>query len=98
MKKSLFFVYLLCGVLSLSAQIKPDALKLFRDGRSLDERGRTEEAKDAYTASVAICLTELSQNPRNLESSAAFSFSFIMMILSAGKYFALEAKNTSIFC
>lgn len=79
MKKSLFFIYLLCGVLSLSAQRKPDALKLFRDGRSLDERGRTEEARDAYTASVAICLAELSQNPRNLESYTVCTWSLLKL-------------------
>ena len=78
-KNLLVFVYLLCGVLSLVAQSKPDALKLFRDGRSLDERGRTEEAKDAYNASVAICLAELSQNPRNLDSYTVCTWSLLRL-------------------
>ena len=79
-KNHLFFVYLLCGVLSLSAQQrKPDALKLFRDGRSLDERGRVEEAKNAYEASVAICLAELSQNPRNLDSYTVCTWSLLRL-------------------
>ena len=80
MKKNLFFcIYLLCGVLALFAQKKPDALKLFRDGRSLDERGRTEEAKDAYNAAVAICLAELSQNPRNLDSYTVCTWSLLRL-------------------
>lgn len=78
-KSLLFFVYLLFAILSLFAQSKPDALKLFRDGRSLDERGRTEEAKDAYTASVAICLAELSQNPRNLDSYTVCTWSLLRL-------------------
>ncbi|MGP1437711.1 MAG: tetratricopeptide repeat protein [Treponema sp.] len=78
-KRSLFFIYILCGILSLSAQRKPDALKLFRDGRSLDERGRTDEAKDAYNASVAICLAELSQNPRNLDSYTVCTWSLLRL-------------------
>ncbi len=80
MKKNLlFFVCIFCCILSLYAQGKPDALKLFRDGRSLDERGRTEEARDAYTASVAICLAELSQNPRNLESYTVCTWSLLRL-------------------
>lgn len=78
-KKLLFSIYLLFAVLSLVAQSKPDALKLFRDGRSLDERGRTEEAKDAYTASIAICLAELSQNSRNLESYTVCTWSLLKL-------------------
>ena len=62
------FAILICVSGATYAQEKADALKLYRTGRSLDSAGRTEEAKTSYMAAVDVCLAELRQNPRNMES------------------------------
>ena len=60
-------------------QEKADALKLYRTGRSLDSAGRTEEAKVSYTAAVDVCLAELRQNPRNMESYTVYTWSLFRL-------------------
>ena len=42
----------------LFAQDKPDALKLYRQGRSLDSIGRREDARTAYLSAIEICRNE----------------------------------------
>lgn len=64
---------------STYAQDKADALKLYRTGRSLDSAGRAEEAKNAYTESVRICLAELQQNPRNMDSYTVYTWSLFRL-------------------
>ena len=61
------------------AQEKADALKLYRTGRSLDSAGRSEEAKDSYTAAVEVCLTELRQAPRNMDSYTVYTWSLFRL-------------------
>ena len=61
------------------AQEKPDALKLYRTGRSLDSAGRTEDAKASYTAAIDVCLAELRQNPRNMESYTVYTWSLFRL-------------------
>ncbi|MGI5088645.1 tetratricopeptide repeat protein [Treponema sp. OMZ 305] len=61
------------------AQEKADALKLYRTGRSLDSAGRAEEAKASYTAAVSVCLAELRQNPRNMDSYTVYTWSLFRL-------------------
>ncbi len=83
----LFFISLL--LLNLSAQEKPDALKLYRNGRSLDSIGRRDDAKKAYSQAIDICKTELKQNPRNMDSYAVFTWCLFRL----GRY-----KDTELTC
>ena len=75
----LIFTVSVCVSGSIYAQEKADALKLYRTGRSLDSAGRTEEAKGAYTAAVDVCLTELRQNSRNMESYTVYTWSLFRL-------------------
>lgn len=76
-KYILICICLLC--LNLFAQNKPDALKFYRDGRSLDARERYEEAKKAYTAAAEICKTELAKDPRNMDSYVVYTWSLFRL-------------------
>ena len=75
----IIFAIFVCISGSIHAQEKADALKLYRTGRSLDSAGRTEEAKGAYTAAVDVCLTELRQNSRNMESYTVYTWSLFRL-------------------
>ncbi len=69
MKRSVFLPALLLAVLTvLSAQDKPDALKLYRNGRDLDAIGRTQDAKAAYYQAIEVCKQDLVANPKNMEA------------------------------
>jgi tetratricopeptide (TPR) repeat protein len=46
------FLLAVATLAALAAQDKPDALKLYRNGRDLDSAGRTEDAKNAYTQAM----------------------------------------------
>ena len=73
------FAILICVSGATYAQEKADALKLYRTGRSLDSAGRTEEAKTSYMAAVDVCLAELRQNPRNMESYTVYTWSLFRL-------------------
>lgn len=75
----LIFTVLVCASGLVYAQEKADALKLYRTGRSLDSAGRTEEAKASYTAAVDVCLSELHQNPRNMEAYTVYTWSLFRL-------------------
>lgn len=71
--------FLVCTAGALYAQNKADALKLYRTGRSLDSAGRTEEAKESYNGAIEICLEELRQNPRNMDSYTVYTWSLFRL-------------------
>lgn len=71
-------VFMCAGGL-MYAQEKADALKLYRTGRNLDSAGRAEEAKSSYTAAIDVCLTELRQNPRNMDSYTVYTWSLFRL-------------------
>ena len=73
------FTVLACASGVIYAQEKADALKLYRIGRSLDSAGRAEEAKASYTAAVDVCLAELRQNPRNMDSYTVYTWSLFRL-------------------
>lgn len=73
------FTILMCASGLMYAQDRADALKLYRTGRSLDSAGRTEEAKASYTAAVEVCLTELRQNPHNMDSRTVYTWSLFRL-------------------
>ena len=57
----------------LFAQDKPDALKLYRQGRSLDSIGRRDDARIAYLSAIEICHNELKVNSKNMDSYAVYA-------------------------
>lgn len=79
--KYIFFALAIAvsAVGTVYAQDKADALKLYRTGRSLDSAGRTEEAKESYNNAVEICLAELRQNPRNMDSYTVYTWSLFRL-------------------
>jgi len=80
-----FFIALLCVLVSVSplvAQDKPDALKLYRNGRDLDVAGRIDDAKAAYTQAIEVCKQDLIDNVGNMDAYAIYGWSLIRL----GKY------------
>jgi hypothetical protein len=75
MKRSILAVICLAlTAYSLVAQDKPDALKLYRNGRDLESAGRVEDAKTAYTQAIEVCKQELTENPNPIRFMAGRSF------------------------
>ena len=77
--KSLLCICLFSAVTVLYAQEKVDALKLYRTGRSLDSAGRGDEARTAYSDAISVCLAELKQNPRNMDSYTVYTWSLFRL-------------------
>ena len=75
-------ILLLCFVTLLSAQEHPDALSAYRAGRSLESSGKIDAAYDKFKEASDICLAELQENSRNMESYVVLCWSFFRM----GKY------------
>lgn len=73
----------------LFAQDKPDALKLYRQGRSLDSIGRREDARTAYLSAIEICRNELKVNSKNMNSYAVYTWCLFRL----GRY-----KDTELVC
>lgn len=79
MKKILVILTLLVCCSFLTFAQKPDALKLYRDGRNFDAAGQTAQAKEAFQQSVDVCKLELQQNPRNIESYVVLGWSLLKL-------------------
>jgi tetratricopeptide (TPR) repeat protein len=78
MKRSILAVICLAlTAYSLVAQDKPDALKLYRNGRDLESAGRVEDAKTAYTQAIEVCKQELTENPKNIESYTIYGWALV---------------------
>ena len=75
-------ILFLCFVTLLSAQEHPDALSAYRTGRSLESSGKIDAAYDKFKEASDICLAELQENSRNMESYVVLCWSFFRM----GKY------------
>jgi len=84
---SLFFA--LTAILALAAQDKPDALKLYRNGRDLEAIGRTQDAQEAYVQAIEVCKQDLLDNPKNMDAYTIYSWSQMRL----GKY--RDAVNTA---
>ncbi len=88
--KSIFILnFIFCIAFTVCAQEKPDALKLYRNGRSLDSIGRKDDARKAYSDAIAICRDEIRINPKNMDSYAVFTWCLFRL----GRY-----KDTEIAC
>ena len=90
------FLLALVTVAALAAQDKPDALKLYRNGRDLDAAGRTEDAKAAYNQAIEVCKQDLASNTQNMDAYAIYGWSLVRL----GRYkettdVCLEALKTS---
>ena len=78
MKRSIFAIVIFSLIAqTLVAQDKPDALKLYRNGRDLEIAGRTEDAKAAYGEAIEVCKQELADNPKNIEAYTIYGWSLI---------------------
>lgn len=67
---------------ALPAQDKPDALRLYRNGRDLEAAGRTDDAKAAYTQAIDVCKLDLTANPKNMDAYTIYGWSLVRL----GKY------------
>jgi len=80
MKRSIITLVLVCiAVLALSAQDKPDALKLFRNGRDLEAAGRVEDAKATYSQAIEVCKAELTDNPKNMDAYTIYGWALVRL-------------------
>ena len=73
----------------LYTQEKPDALKLYYNGRSFDSIGRREDAAKAYSEAISICRDELRVHSKNMDSYAVYTWCLFRL----GRY-----KDTEIVC
>jgi len=68
---------------------RPDALLLYRQGRDLETMNRKAEAQTKYEKSVAVCDSELAQDPRRIEAYVVKCWSLFRLgrhqeVISAG--------------
>ena len=85
MKKSLFiilFITLFFNIYSQTANPKPDALKLYREGK--------------FTESIEICISEIQDNPENLDSYAVLCWGLVAnRQYSEAEYWADKGRQVS---
>lgn len=81
--------FIFSTIFSIYSQERPDALKLYRNGRSLDSIGRKEDARKAYSDAIEICKDEIKINPKNMDSYAVFTWCLFRL----GRY-----KDTELIC
>jgi tetratricopeptide (TPR) repeat protein len=80
MKRRLFSMIFACvSLVALAAQDKPDALKLYRNGRDLEATGRSDDAKAAYNQAIEVCKTELGDNPKNMDAYSIYGWSLVRL-------------------
>ena len=60
-------------------QERPDALKLYREGRDLETAGRTSEARTKFQRSAEVCRQELKANSKNIESFVVLGWALIRL-------------------
>ena len=78
-------VFSLAGFADLSAQTaqaKPDALLLYRQGRDLETAGKTADAQAKYAESVTVCDQEIAADPRRIDAYVVKCWSLFRL----GKY------------
>ncbi len=80
--RALLIFVSLFALFPLAAQDKPDALKLYRNGRDLEAVGRTADASAAYTQAIEVCKQDLAANSSNMDAYAIYGWSLIRQ----GKY------------
>jgi tetratricopeptide (TPR) repeat protein len=61
----------------LAAQDKPDALKLYRNGRDLEAAGRIDDANTSYRSSIEVCKQDLVANPKNMDAYTIYGWALI---------------------
>lgn len=88
--KRIVAIVLAFFALGLAAQDKPDALKLFRNGRDLENAGRAADAKSAYEQSIDVCMQDLGVNPKNMDAYTVKGWALIRL----GRY--QEAVDVSL--
>lgn len=72
----MFFSFL---VTPIFAQEKIDALVQYRNGRTLENQGKMDEAKALYQVAVDVCTKELQEKPNNIESYVVLTWSLLRM-------------------
>ena len=84
MKTRTLSIFILAVLFSFIAtpdfsQEKVDALKLYRNGRSMESSGKMDEAKALYQQSIDACTEELKATPNNIESYVVLTWSLLRM-------------------
>ncbi len=75
MKRRFFVsVFIFAALLVLSAQDKPDALKLYRNARDLESAGRGADASAMYLESIEVCKADLLANPKNMDAYTIYGW------------------------
>jgi len=70
------------GLSAQTAQAKPDALLLYRQGRDLETAGKTADAQAKYAESVTVCDQEIAADPRRIDAYVVKCWSLFRL----GKY------------
>ena len=60
-------------------QEKPDALKLYREGRDFESRDNYSAAREKFLESANVCRQELKENSRNIESYVVLGWALIRL-------------------
>jgi len=81
-RRIVIIAFAFVSLVSLVAQDKPDALKLYRNGRDLEVAGRPDDAKAAYAQAIEVCKTDLDENPKNMDAYSIYGWSLVRL----GKY------------
>lgn len=76
-RTAVFIVFLLS--LRAFAQDKPDALELYRAGIAAEEAGNFKDAADSYTEAIKICLQELQETPKNIDSHVVLGWAYLRL-------------------
>ncbi len=51
----------------------------YQNGRALEARGRTEDARIAYNEAIAICRNNIASNPRNMDAYLVYCWSLVRL-------------------
>jgi tetratricopeptide (TPR) repeat protein len=80
MKRCLLAFLFACAIgLPLAGQDKADALKLYRSGVDLTAVGRTDDAKESFSAAIEVCKQDLAENTKNMDAYSIYAWSLIRM-------------------
>ncbi|ULQ58810.1 tetratricopeptide repeat protein [Brucepastera parasyntrophica] len=69
----------LLALFSAAAQEKPDALKLYRQGRELEAKNRMADAVVIYNEAIEVCKQDLVVNPRNMDAYTIYGWALVRM-------------------
>lgn len=90
---TLFIAFFILSGFSLLAQDKPDALKLFKDARYLQDQGRSADANLKYAEAIAVCDAEITLDPNRTDAYVVKCWSLFRL----GKHQEVIQTGTPVF-